>query len=109
MPDAHLHNIVLDSEGYLEDLNDWTPAVADQLAHAEQLSLTQAHWEIIQELRTFYQKTDTSPAMRPLVKLVKDRWGPEKGNSIYLMQLFGESPAKNAAKIAGLPRPTNCL
>jgi tRNA 2-thiouridine synthesizing protein E len=47
--------------------------------------------------------------MRPLVKLVKEQLGEDCGSSVYLMGLFGGSPAKTAAKIAGLPRPTNCL
>jgi len=47
--------------------------------------------------------------MRPLVKLVKEKLGEDCGSSVYLMGLFGGSPAKTAAKIAGLPRPTNCL
>ena len=33
----------------------------------------------------------------------------DKGNSIYLHKLFPGNPAKLAAKIAGLPRPTNCI
>ena len=44
-----------------------------------------------------------------LVKLVAARLGATKGNSIYLLSLFPGNPAKLAAKIAGLPRPTNCL
>jgi tRNA 2-thiouridine synthesizing protein E len=47
--------------------------------------------------------------MRPLVKLVKNEFGQEVGSSAFLMRLFGGSPAKLAAKIAGLPRPTNCI
>jgi tRNA 2-thiouridine synthesizing protein E len=47
--------------------------------------------------------------MRPLVKQVREQLGEDKANSIYLMQLFPGSPAKLLAKIAGLPRPTNCL
>jgi tRNA 2-thiouridine synthesizing protein E len=47
--------------------------------------------------------------MRPLVKYIGQRLGKEKGNSIYLLQLFPGSPAKLASKIAGLPRPENCL
>ena len=35
--------------------------------------------------------------------------GKEKSRSIYLMQLFPPSPARVASKIAGLPRPENCL
>ena len=46
---------------------------------------------------------------RPLVKLVGPRLGPAKGRSIYLRQLFPDSPAKLAARLAGLPRPDNCL
>jgi tRNA 2-thiouridine synthesizing protein E len=50
-----------------------------------------------------------SPAMRALVKYTEKKLGPEKGRSIYLLNLFPPSPAKVASKIAGLPRPTNCL
>ena len=83
--------------------------VAVILAGSEALSLTDAHWEIILILRSFYAATEVSPAMRPFVKLVREQLGTDKGNSIYLMELFGSSPAKMAAKVAGLPRPTNCL
>jgi tRNA 2-thiouridine synthesizing protein E len=98
-----------DQEGFLLDLNQWSESNANLLAAQEGLTLTDAHWEIVHLLRDFYQRTETAPAMRPLVKLVKDAWGPERGSSIYLMTLFGGSPAMTAAKIAGLPRPTNCL
>ena len=99
----------LDKEGYLIDLNDWSTAVAEQLAKAENIFLSPAHWQIIDLLRGFYAQTDTAPAMRVLVNLVKEHVGMEQGSSVYLMGLFGGSPAKVAAKIAGLPRPTNCL
>lgn len=101
--------IALDEEGYLYDLTDWTPEVAQQLAEQEQLTLTDAHWEIIHLLREFYAQYQLSPAMRPLVKAVAARLGPDKGRSIYLMQLFPGSPAKLAARLAGLPKPDNCL
>ena len=99
----------LDKEGYLIDLNDWSTAVAEQLARAENISLSLAHWQIIDLLRAFYAQTDTAPAMRVLVRLAMQNLGAEQGSSVYLMGLFGGSPAKVAAKVAGLPRPTNCL
>ena len=104
-----MENLTLDKDGFLQDLTEWSEEVAEYLAHTEGLVLSPAHWEIIFALRNFYQETDVAPAMRPFVKLVNASCGADKGNSIYLMQLFGESPAKCAAKIAGLPRPTNCL
>lgn len=101
--------IPLDKEGYLRDLNDWSKAVAEQLASAEGIELTDDHWEVIELLQKFYREFELSPAMRPLVKYVGQKLGADKGRSIYLMQLFPPSPAKVASKIAGLPKPTNCL
>jgi len=101
--------IELDNEGYLRDLGQWSPAVACALARQDRLELTDAHWEVIEVLRDFYQRFEHAPAMRPLVKAVAQQLGPDKGRSIYLMKLFPESPAKVAARLAGLPKPINCL
>lgn len=98
-----------DKDGFLANLDDWNNAVADELAASEGISLTEAHWEILNALRSFYQEFDVSPAMRPLSKYLKQHLGADKASSIYLLQLFPGSPAKIAAKIAGLPRPENCL
>ena len=101
--------IPLDKDGYLQNLEDWSPIVADALAAKESLVLTDAHWEILGLLRSFYAEFQLSPATRPLVKFAALRLGPEKGNSMHLNQLFKGTPAKLAAKLAGLPKPTNCL
>jgi tRNA 2-thiouridine synthesizing protein E len=98
-----------DAEGFLQQLEDWTPDIAEVIARRENISLTAEHWEIIYLIRAFYQEFDLSPSMRPLVKYVGNHLGAEKGKSIYLMQLFPPSPAKLVAKIAGLPKPANCL
>ena len=101
--------IVTDKEGYLKNLNDWSEAVAIAIASTENIELTDAHWEMIFLIRKFYQCYDMSPAMRALVKFTRKELGTEKGNSLYLLSLFPGSPAKLLSKIAGLPRPTNCL
>ncbi|BBB29317.1 tRNA 2-thiouridine synthesizing protein E [Neptunomonas japonica JAMM 1380] len=103
------HTVELDDEGYLLNLEEWSDAVASYLAIEESIHLTDAHWEIIQVIRDFYQQYELSPAMRPLVKAVGLALGPSKGKSMHLMKLFPDSPAKQAAKLAGLPKPTNCL
>ena len=102
-------NIELDADGFLKDLTLWNESVARQLALQDDLSLTEAHFEIIYLLRGFYQQHQVAPANRPFVKMVKLAFGPDKGNSIYLMTLFPQSPAKLAAKISGLPKPPNCF
>ncbi|WP_444913342.1 TusE/DsrC/DsvC family sulfur relay protein [Microbulbifer sp. ANSA003] len=101
--------IPLDKEGYLRSLSDWSRDAALQLANAEGIELTEEHWQVIELLQEFYREFELSPAMRPLVKYIGQHLGAEKGRSIYLMQLFPPSPAKVASKIAGLPKPTNCL
>ena len=98
-----------DPEGFLRELDDWTPAVAEQIAAAEGIELGDAHWEVIYLLREYYVRFDSSPAMRPLVKYCGQQLGTDKGRSVYLLGLFPGSPAKIGSKIAGLPKPDNCL
>ena len=107
--DAMLSPDAFDKEGFLRDLQDWNAEVAQQIANAENIVLTEAHWELIHLLREYYLEFDSSPAMRPLVKYCALKLGNEKGRSIYLMSLFPGSPAKLGSKIAGLPKPENCL
>lgn len=99
----------LDNDGYLADLNDWSEEVASELARQMEIELTPAHWEILHLIRDFHKRRGLSPVMRILVRLVENECGSDKGNSLYLLKLFPESPARVACRIAGLPRPVNCL
>ncbi|NWB51007.1 TusE/DsrC/DsvC family sulfur relay protein [Pseudomonas gingeri] len=101
--------IALDKDGYLVELNDWSQEVAAALATREELELSPEHWEILELLRGFYREFDLSPATRPLIKYTALKLGTDKGNSLHLNRLFKGTPAKLAAKLAGLPKPTNCL
>ncbi len=99
----------LDNDGYLADLSDWCEEVAFELARQMEIELTPAHWEILHLIRDFHKRRGLSPVMRILVRLVEKECGSDKGNSLYLLKLFPESPARVACRIAGLPRPVNCL
>ncbi|WP_024694512.1 TusE/DsrC/DsvC family sulfur relay protein [Pseudomonas syringae] len=99
----------LDKDGFLQDLNDWSMDVAHALADAEGLTLTAEHVEVLELLRAFYAEFQLSPATRPLIKYTALKLGAEKGNSLHLNRLFNGTPAKLAAKLAGLPKPTNCI
>ncbi|MDU8924473.1 TusE/DsrC/DsvC family sulfur relay protein [Pasteurellaceae bacterium LIM206] len=101
--------IETDADGYLLDLNQWSEEVAKAIAIKEHIELTEAHWEVIRFVRAFYAEYKTSPAIRMLVKAMAQKLGPDKGNSRYLQRLFPDGPAKQATKLAGLPKPVKCL
>lgn len=102
-------SVALDKDGYLEDPHEWSTEVAEALALEAGVALTPDHWEILELLRAFYAEFQLSPATRPLVKYTGLKLGADKGNSLHLNRLFNGTPAKLAAKLAGLPKPTNCL
>ena len=104
-----LADCAFDKLGFLRSLSDWTPEVAKQIALSEGIALNEKHWELISLIRQYYAEFDSSPAMRPLVKYTALKLGADKGKSMYLLSLFPDSPAKLCSKIAGLPKPDNCL
>ncbi|VUS64408.1 Sulfurtransferase TusE [Klebsiella pasteurii] len=103
------NEIETDSEGYLKDKTQWNEAMAAVIAEQEGISLSVEHWEVVRFVRDFYLEFNTSPAIRMLVKAMANKFGEEKGNSRYLYRLFPKGPAKQATKIAGLPKPVKCI
>lgn len=102
-------SIALDKDGFLANLDDWSLQVAHALSTQEGIELSPEHMEILETLRDFYAEFQLSPATRPLIKYTALKLGPEKGNSMHLNRLFNGTPAKLAATLAGLPKPTNCI
>ncbi|EOJ0546733.1 TPA: sulfurtransferase TusE [Klebsiella pneumoniae] len=104
------NEIETDSEGYLKDTTQWSEAMAEVIAAQEEgITLAVEHWEVVRFVREFYLEFNTSPAIRMLVKAMANKFGEEKGNSRYLYRLFPKGPAKQATKIAGLPKPVKCI
>lgn len=101
--------IATDGEGYLQDSQRWSEELAPVIAANEGITLSPEHWEVIRFVRNFYLEFNTSPAIRMLVKAMAAQLGEEKGNSRYLYRLFPKGPAKQATKIAGLPKPVKCI
>ena len=98
-----------DENGFLRQREAWSEDVAEAFAASEGVILTAAHWEVLALLQEFFEAFGDSPANRALVNYVKQRLGADKGNSLYLMGLFPGSPARVGSRIAGLPKPKNCL
>ncbi|WP_353570362.1 TusE/DsrC/DsvC family sulfur relay protein [Candidatus Albibeggiatoa sp. nov. BB20] len=102
-------SIETDDQGYLVNLSDWSKDLAAELAKRDDLELSDSHWEVINLIRKFYEDNGTAPAMRALTKLAKTELGKDKGDSKYLYTLFPYGPGKQAARYAGLPKPTGCV
>ncbi|MCV2884080.1 TusE/DsrC/DsvC family sulfur relay protein [Aestuariibacter sp. AA17] len=102
-------SIPTDKAGYLLNVDDWSPELAEEIAKRESIELDESRWEVVNFVRAFYLEFNTSPAIRALVKAMEKKFGPEKGNSRYLHRLFPKGPAKQATKVAGLPKPAKCL
>lgn len=98
-----------DSQGYLLDATLWTHELAEFIAQSESLEMTDEHWQVVFFVRDFYLEYNTSPAIRALVKAMEKKYGKEKISSRYLYRLFPKGPAKQATKIAGLPKPARCI
>jgi len=96
--------IQIDSEGYLIDPEDWTSAVTEHMAQADELELVDDHWLLIDFLNRFYTEFKVAPELPVLARnLCKDqhdcRWTRR-----YIKQLFPNG-AKTACRYAGLPAP----
>ena len=98
-----------DNQGYLLDSTMWSESLAVEIAQLELVEMTESHWQVVFFVREFYLEFNTSPAIRALVKAMQKKYGAELVNSRYLYRLFPEGPAKQATKIAGLPKPARCI
>ncbi|ASF45171.1 TusE/DsrC/DsvC family sulfur relay protein [Methylovulum psychrotolerans] len=96
-------------QGFLVNAADWNPTVAEALAAANQIQLTEAHWELIEFMRGYYRQYKHLPNARVFAKAIAKTLGEEKGNSRYLQRLFPDGPLKYTCKLAGLPKPPTCL
>lgn len=101
--------IQADEEGYITDISQWSAELADEIAKGENIEMNDDRWEVVNFLRNYYEEYQIAPAVRVLTKAIARSLGPEKGNSKYLYELFPYGPAKQACKIAGLPKPTGCI
>ncbi len=107
--DVNGTTVAADEEGYITNLNEWTKELADVIAVNEKIDMNEEHWEVVNFLRDYYEEYQIAPAVRVLIKSVKKTMGKEKGNNKYMYELFPYGPAKQACKIAGLPKPTGCV
>ncbi len=91
-----------DNEGYLLE-PDYSEEAATVIAAAEGITLSEAHWEVINYMRDQFKEHGHTPNFRNMLKGFSEV--REGVDSKYLYDLFPVGPAKQAAKVAGLPQP----
>jgi tRNA 2-thiouridine synthesizing protein E len=90
--------------GFLVNLDDWDKDVAEAIAAAEGLTLTQDHWDVIEYLRdAFINNNGEQPNNRAILKAMQDKWAGRKVDNKTLFDLFPGNPSKQAGKVGGLP------
>lgn len=99
----------LDQDGHLVDYQIWNEQVAQELANSLEIELSAWHFEILHAVRQFYQQFGHSPATRPLIKYLMKTVSPEINNAVLQQQFNTGLVARHLSRLAGIPKPTNCL
>jgi tRNA 2-thiouridine synthesizing protein E len=96
--------IATTASGFLESIEDWTEAIAEQIAVQEGIIMTDRHWDLIKFLRDEYlNNAGNQPNTRNIVKAMSKQWQDKSINAKSLYDLFPADPSKQAGKIGGLP------
>ena len=95
--------VEVDAEGYLSDFSQWTREIAAAIAKDEGIAeLTPAHWKVVEYIQKDFKENGQVPSIRKLNKS-----GVISTKELY--ELFPGGPAKLAAKVSGLGKPTGCI
>jgi tRNA 2-thiouridine synthesizing protein E len=91
-----------DSDGYLLDMNRWTPEIGRAMAQIDGYVLDDAKWAHIVKAREYYEEGGVVPPIRKFAKFV----GEDQKN---IFELWLTGPMKPITKYGGLPKPTGCV
>ena len=97
-----LESVEFDEDGFMADPHAWTPEIGEAIASREGLDLTERHWVVINFARQEFEANGEAPTLRRITKTTDV-------NTKELYALFPGGPAKLAAKVAGLGKPTGCI
>lgn len=100
------NSLETDDSGYLLEISDWNEGVAQAIAAADNLEMTDQHWDVVRYLRSEHvDNAGNEPNERTIMKDMGKAWG-KKPSSKDMYKLFPGTPSKQGRKIAGLPKST---
>lgn len=97
-----LESLDFDEDGFMTKHDMWNLNIAHAIAAVLGITLTDRHLDVIEYVRSEYNLHGDAPTIR---KITKTGGVPTK----ELYKLFPGGPAKIAAQIAGLGKPTGCI
>jgi len=83
---------------------NWDKQKAKATAKTMGISLTDAHWDVIGFIRTYFANAGELRHARELSEVLAERFA-EEGGSRYLFQLFPGGPVTQGCQIAGIVVP----
>ena len=97
-----LDAVAFDDEGFMEDTSAWTEEIGKAIAEALEVDLSDRHWLVVKYARQEFESQSEPPTLRRITQ-------ETDVNMKEMYQLFPGGPAKIAANIAGLQKPTGCI
>jgi len=91
-----------DGDGYLLNMNDWTPEVMQEMAAEDGYELTEEKIAHIMAAREYYDEMNVVPPIRKFAKYA----GMDQKE---MFKLWMTGPMKPITKYGGLPKPTGCV
>ena len=91
-----------DGDGYLLDMNAWTPEIGRAMAEADGVELDDAKWEQIMKAREYYEDQAVVPPIRKFAKYIEM-------DQKEVFKMWNTGPMKPITKYGGLPKPTGCV
>ena len=91
-----------DGDGYLKDMNAWTPEIARAMAEADGVTIDDDQWEQILKAREYYEEYSVVPPIRKFAKYL----GQDQKD---MFKKWMTGPMKPITKYGGLPKPTGCV
>jgi TusE/DsrC/DsvC family sulfur relay protein len=91
-----------DGDGYLTEMDAWSPEVAREMAEVDGVELDDVKWEQILKAREYYEEHAVVPPIRKFSKYI----GADQKD---MFKLWMTGPMKPITKYGGLPKPTGCV
>jgi tRNA 2-thiouridine synthesizing protein E len=91
-----------DGDGYLVDMNIWSPEIGKAMAEADGIEIDENKWEQIIKAREYFEEYSVVPPIRKFAKFLG-------ANQKDMFKMWMTGPMKPITKYGGLPKPTGCV